>query len=107
MATRWQQPQLIFLSKLTETNRAIERLLGGTDHFFVVKNRQSVDEGLVETRVVEMEQLLKLSLKSVAGRDLWVSVRPRSRSGSRSRRRMLDEKPNEQMKKAGDEEQDG
>ena len=62
MAALWQKPQLVISLKLTEADGAIERVLEAYDGL-VEENREGVDEGLVDSRVMEVEELLELALE--------------------------------------------
>ncbi|RWW28252.1 hypothetical protein BHE74_00003246 [Ensete ventricosum] len=62
MAALWEQPELVISLKLTEAHSTIEWVLEVYDGF-VEKDWESVDEGLVHPRIMEMEQLLQLSLQ--------------------------------------------
>lgn len=88
VAANRKQPELIVFGEFAETHRAIERLFGAFD-LFVEENGKGIDQGLIETRVVEMEQLLELSLVSVGGvGEFWVSIGIR-RGGRKSRSFLL------------------
>ena len=62
MAALWQKPQLVIGLKLREAHSAIERVLEVYDGL-VEENREGVDEGLVNSRVMEVEELLEVALK--------------------------------------------
>jgi len=100
MAAHRQQPELILLRKLTQTNSTVKRLLQA-NNLLVLKHRKSIDESLIQARVVEVEELLQLPLESIRSGDFWVSV-----GLSRCRRRwVLYEKSNKQVEEARDEKQ--
>lgn len=58
-----QQSELVVRLKFRQTNGAIERVLESDDGL-VEKNREGVDEGLVDPRIMEVKKLLKLTLKN-------------------------------------------
>lgn len=67
VAASGQQPELVLCFELAQTNGAIEGVLESDDGL-VVEDGEGVDEGLVDPRVVEVEELLQLTLK---GRDVF------------------------------------
>lgn len=101
MTTVGQKPELVFLGKLAKTNSTIERLLGA-DNLLVEEDGQRVDENLVEARVMEVEQLLELTLDGV--RPLEFARTPPSRVGGGGKGVLFDEKSNQEVEEAGDEE---
>jgi len=61
MATLGQQSELILSLKLTQTNSTVKRVFDTHDRF-VRKNRECVNERLINAAVVEVEQLAQLPL---------------------------------------------
>jgi hypothetical protein len=57
MAAHRKQSQLVFLRKFTQANRTIKWLFW-THNLFVLKNRKGVYKSLIQTRIMEMEELL-------------------------------------------------
>lgn len=101
MAAHRQQPELILFRKLTQANSTVKRLLQ-PHNLLVLENRKSINESLIQARVMEVEELLKLPLKSIRCGKFLVSVV----GLSRCRRRVLYEKSNKQVEEARDEKQD-
>lgn len=100
MAAFGQKPQLVVGLELAEADRAVERVLDGADDGLVEEHGEGVDEGLVDAGVVEVEELLELSLqRRRVGVDnvFWVSD-----GGGGS-----EEIAKEEVEEAGDEEDDG
>lgn len=107
MATVGQKPELVFFDKLAKANSTIERFLGtdyllGTDDLLVEEDGQRVDENLVEARVMEVEQLLELTLDGV--RPLEFVRTPPSKVRGAGKWVLFDEKSNQEVEEAGDEE---
>lgn len=64
MAAFRQQSELVFWFEFTQANGTVKCVvLHSSDDGFVVENRESIYERLVNTGIVEMEQLLQLPLK--------------------------------------------
>ena len=76
MAAHREQSELVLFGKLAEANSTIKWLLQ-THNLLVVENRKSVYKSLIQTRIMEVKELLKLSLKSIGCGEFWVSVRLR------------------------------
>lgn len=70
-----EQSEVIFGLELAQTYGAIEGVLDADDGL-VVENREGVDVRLVNTGVMEVEELLQLALEGggVIVRLIWVSV---------------------------------
>ncbi|VFQ73548.1 unnamed protein product [Cuscuta campestris] len=103
VAARRQQPELVLLSELAQADGAVEglrRLRRAAKDLSVDEHRQGVDEGLVQSAVVLVEEVVELSLEGFR-------VAYYFRSRRRRRGGLLDEQSDEQVEQAGDEEQDG
>lgn len=100
MAAHRQQPELILLRKLTQADSTVKGLLQ-PHNLLVLENRKSINESLIQARVMEVEELLKLPLECIRCGKFLVSV-----GLSRCRRRVLYEKSNKQVEEARDEKQD-
>jgi len=98
MAAHREQPELILFRKLTETNSTIKWLLQPL-YLLVLENRKSINKSLVQTRIMKMEQLLQLPLKSIRGCIFMVPIG----LGRCWGRRILHEKSNKQVEQARDE----
>jgi hypothetical protein len=95
MAAFWQQSELVFRLKFTKTDSAVKWVLQSYNGF-VIENREGVYEGLVHPSIMEVEELLQLSLKnSHTLQIIWVSV-----LGSHK-------KSNKQVKQTRNKENDG
>lgn len=95
MAALWQKPELVIRLKFAEANSTVKWILE-SNNGFVKENWQGVDEGLIDARIMEVEELLELALES---RGILRLFRL-SYSGS-------EEESDKEVKNSGDEEDDG
>jgi len=101
VAALGEEAEAVVVRELAEAHRAVEGVLpAGADHGAVQEHRQRIDEGLVDTGVMEVEQLLELSLERGG-----VRVAPVRVAGIPRRR--AEQEPDEEVQQAGDEEDDG
>ena len=99
MAAFGQEPQAILCFELAQADRTVRAFFQAFLHRVVEEDGQGVDEGLVHACVVEMEELLELSLQSGDGDDgagisAWMVV-------------PHDQASDEKMEASGEEEDDG
>ena len=64
MTTNRQEAKLVILGELTEADSAIKGLFRA-DNLSVEKDREGIDERLVEAGVMEVEELLELPLEGI------------------------------------------
>lgn len=73
MATNGEEPKLIVLGELTEADGTIEGLFRAND-LTVEEDGERIDEGLVEAGIVEVEELLELSLEGIGVGDFLIGM---------------------------------
>lgn len=106
VAADGEEAELVVGGELAEANGAVEGLLGADD-LPVEEDGQRVDEGLVEARVVEVEQLLELPLEGLRARDVRPRLVPIGLAGRGSRGVLLDEESHQEVEQTRDEEDHG
>lgn len=94
VAAFWEKPELVIRLELAETDGAVEGVLYADDGL-VQEEGQGVDEGLVDSGVMELEQLLELALQGGGAAGVF-----RDSGGG------LEQASSEEMEEAGDEEDD-
>lgn len=102
MATHRQKPEFVFLSKFTEADGTIKWLLGA-NYLRVEKDWQRINVSLVETRVMEVEELPKLTLECFGSSNfcgVWLPARVLEGAGERV---LLDDESQQEVEKTGNE----